>query len=118
MLELSSEQEEKIVRSNCRDWIKLMAQEWYSFETPENLDYPTDQFVSHLQAVYSTAIEAGLDEIDVISMLAFNVLRANRSGWDSESVDSMVVFYVAHAKGDNSGYAQNWIDIHLDESEA
>jgi hypothetical protein len=117
MLELSIDQETEIARNRCRGWIKQMAQEWYSADNTDGLHYPEDQFISHLKAVYETAMNANINDVQDISMLGFNVLRANQQNWNSQSVKNMVIFFIAHANKGNADYAQNWIDIQLEEGD-
>lgn len=114
MIELSPLQEQKIQRSECRTWLELVARQWYASDFPDAENYPVPDLMAHLKALHTAWQGAGLENIEHLSLLAFDVLQANTLGFDPASVAEMVDFFIAHAEGDNVGYAQNWIDLQLE----
>lgn len=114
MFALTPEQEQKIQRQDRRIWQELVARQWYASGYPGAEDYPADALLSHLCAVYHACQRAGLESLEHISLLGFNVLRANSQGFDDDSVADMVDFFIGHARGDNIDYAQNWVELQLE----
>ena len=117
MIEFSENQESKALRHDCRAWTELVGQSWYTSENPLAADYPVEELIHHLRAVYFACSEAGIENMEYVTLLGFNVLRANASGCSAESVEAMVDYFLLHAQGDNVEYAQNWIDLYLDTDE-
>lgn len=107
-----------MLRRDCRDWTDLLADAWYNSDVPGALDYPADALTQHLRAVYLQCHEAGIDNLEYVSRLGFNVLRANTLACEGSEVSAMARYFVHHAKGDNVDYAQNWIDLYLEERQA
>lgn len=118
MIEFTEKQENSIQRRDCRAWTELLAQEWYGADNPLSADYPVDQFVQHMRAVYFTCHDAGIENMEYVSLLGFDVLRANAQECDPADVTAIVVFFLRHANADNVGYAQNWIDLYLETEES
>ena len=92
-----------------------MAQGWYSSDVPGAIDYPAIELIQHLRAVYFSCIDENIDNVEYISRLGFDVLRANTLYCESTDVVAMVNFFLRHAKEDNIEYAQTWIDFYLEE---
>ena len=115
MIEFTNEQEGAGLRRDCRSWTELMSQEWYSSDVPGALDYPPVELIQHLRAVYFSCVDANIDDIEYISRLGFNVLRANTLHCESADIIVMVNFFLQHAKEDNIEYAQTWINFYLEE---
>lgn len=116
MIEFTPEQEKKTLRNDCRSWAELVAQEWYESDAPGATDYPANALIQHLRAVYFTCHDAGIDNLEYVSRLGFTVLRANTLQCDPDDVEAIVKFFIHHAKGDNVDYAQNWIDLYLEDN--
>jgi hypothetical protein len=116
MIEFNSEQETKILSRDCRTWTELVAQEWYNSDYAGATDYPAQALTQHLRAVYFTCHDAGVDNMEYVSRLGFTLLRANTLQCDPVSVEALVGFFIHHAKGDNVDYAQNWIDLYLEDN--
>lgn len=114
MIELSSQQELAIERRDRRFWIGRMAEEWYTADNPSAENYPVEDFLHHMGAVFRTCKRVGLESIEATSMLGFNVLRANVLGYSAQSVEAMVDFFLRYAASGNIGYAQRWIDLSLE----
>ena len=116
MIDFTSEQEIKILRRDCRTWTELVAQEWYSSDYSSAADYPAKALTQHLRAVYFTCHDAGITNMEYVSRLGFTVLRANTLECEAIDIEAIVIFFIHHAKGDNVDYAQNWIDLYLEDN--
>lgn len=116
MIELTEAQEGKILRRDCRAWIELLAQAWYESPHPGATAYPGDALVAHLRAVYDACRDANMENMEDVTLLGFNVLRANTAQCAPEDVAAMVDYFIRHARSDNAAYAQAWIDIYLEEA--
>ncbi len=115
MLKITSAQQEKLQRQDCREWIELLADAWYASDYQGALEYPVADLIQHLRAVYLSCIAADLENIEHISLLGFNVLRANVAGYDEMSVKTLVNFFISFAQADQIEYAQNWIELNFSQ---
>lgn len=116
MIELTEAQEGKILRRDCRAWIELVAQAWYDSDHPGAGAYPGDDLIAHLRAVYDACREADMENMEDVTLLGFNVLRANTAQCAPEDVTGMVNYFIRHASSGNAAYAQAWIDLYLEEA--
>lgn len=114
MIEFTPKQETAILRRDCRTWTDLVAREWYVGDNPGAAAYSPNALIQHLRAVYFASSDAGIENMEYVTLLGFNVLRANTLECDPDSVEAMVDFFLRHAKEDNVDYAQNWIDLYLE----
>ncbi|RSZ59185.1 hypothetical protein HF313_01920 [Massilia atriviolacea] len=116
MIELTEAQEGKILRRDCRGWIELMAQAWYESGHAGADAYPGDALITHLRAVYDACRDANMENMDDVSLLGFNVLRANTARCGADDVTALVDYFIRHARSGNAAYAQAWIDLYLEEA--
>ncbi|NHZ83170.1 hypothetical protein F2P44_28425 [Massilia sp. CCM 8695] len=115
MIEFTADQEKKAMRRDCRAWTKLMAEAWYTSDYPHATDYPAAALVSDLREVYFVCQANKVSDVGSISILGFDILRANLLMCSKENMDAMMKYFLIHAKAANVDYAQNWIEIYLEE---
>jgi hypothetical protein len=114
MIEFGEEQEKRAVQRDCRVWTKLMVEAWYSSDYPDATDYSPTALAQDLQEVYLTCHNNGLKNTDYMSLLGFLVIRAKMLNCSEADLDSIVGYFLIHARAENVDYAQNWIDLYLE----
>jgi hypothetical protein len=113
MIQLSEEQENSNIWRDYLNWNSAIAKEWYAPDNPF-LDYPTDLFMTMMREVYFTCHKEGITRIDWVSLLGFDVLRADAHGYDAESLGDLMHFFLDHAHVGNVAQAHDWIELQLD----
>jgi hypothetical protein len=113
MIEITPHQQGLLQRQDCREWTELVANDWFTSGYQGALEYPVADAIQHLRAVYFSCLHAGIENIEYISLLGFNVLRANVAGYDESSVRTLVNFFITYAQTEQIDYAQNWIELNF-----
>lgn len=117
MLIFTQDQELSNARRECRLWTGMIAESWYQPENPLADVIPADLFIQQTRAVYFTCQNAGVTDFLPVSELALIVLRATSLFYDQEQIQDMASYFLHHARGNNTEYAGNWIDLILDSEE-
>ncbi|ATQ73125.1 hypothetical protein CR152_00330 [Massilia violaceinigra] len=115
MIKFTADQEKKAMRRDCRAWTKLMAEAWYTSDHPHATDYSAAAVVSDLREVYFLCQAHKVSDVGSISILGFDVLRANLLMCSRKDIIGMMKYFLMHANAANVDYAQNWIEIYLEE---
>ncbi|MFB9246100.1 hypothetical protein IV454_06305 [Massilia antarctica] len=115
MIAFTADQEKRAMRRDCRAWTELMVEAWYTSDYPNATDYPAAELVSDLRTVYFVCRENDIENVKHISLLGFNVLRANMLNRSNADVSAIVDYFLMYAQGGNVHYAQAWIEIYIEE---
>lgn len=116
MIEFTAEQEMRAMRRDCRVWTEFMVEAWYSSDYPHATDYPAEALVSDLREVYFACHSSGVQNIVLISLLGFLVLRAKTLECSEVDVQCIADFFMIHARSNKFDYAQDWIELYLEEA--
>ncbi|MCE3607078.1 hypothetical protein LXA47_26265 [Massilia sp. P8910] len=117
MIEFTADQEKHAMRRDCRVWTELMVEAWYMSDHPHATDYAPVELVSDLGAVYFACRANDIKNVQHISVLGFDVLRARMLGCSKQDIAAIVQYFCRSAKGGNADLGQNWINIYIEEGD-